>query len=110
MPLHGIYNNYELRLLQIKKLNRKFSNKICKYYKNVYEKNLELERLALKNRLIELNGEDLRNLTSEEFDENIKGVIENFTIFDERDIKSDFSYNLAHFDEYRNYAKSHYNL
>ena len=46
----------------------------------------------------------MNELSTFEFDEVIKTVIENFNLYDERGIKSDFSYNLSHIDEYRNYA------
>jgi len=97
-------------MLQIEKLKRKYPKNECKYYEEVYMNNLERERLAIKDRLVELNGDDLRDSNSEEFDENIKSVMDNFNVFDERSIKSDFSYNLAHIDEYRNYASSHYKM
>lgn len=105
-----MYNIYEIRLLQVEKLKKKISNNKCRYYFNAYYSNLERERLAIKQRIIDLNGEDLSQMTSEEFDENIKYVIDNFNVFDERGIKSDFSYNLAHIDEYRNLAILDYKI
>ena len=72
--------------------------------------NLERERLAMKERLVEFNNEDLRDMNSEEFDENIRNVMENLIAFDERAIKSDFSYNLAHVEEYRSYAIASYKM
>jgi len=71
---------------------------------------LERERLAMKERLVELNIEDLRGLNSEEFDKNIKNVMQKLTHYDERAIKYDFSYNLAHIEDYRSFAIANYKM
>ena len=75
-----------------------------------YCDNLERERTALKLRLKELKGEDLTKFSDEEFDNLIGNEIENFNVYDVRGIKNEFSYNLVHVDEFKNYAISDYKL
>lgn len=109
MPLYAIYKIYELRILQVEKLKRLFPNGNCSHLRKIQLSNMERERVEMKKRLIELDGEDLNDLDTQEFDEKIKSSIKNLkSVYDERAIKADFSYNLAHFDEYRSYAISNY--
>lgn len=72
--------------------------------------NLEREKNELKKRIFEIKKENLYDLNDDDFFEKIKYMIENLNIYDERAIKSDFSYNLAHIDEYRPYAIQDYKL
>jgi hypothetical protein len=110
LPFYSIYNIYELRLLQVAKLQRKYPDGKCSHLIKIHLSNLERERLEMRKRIVELQGEDITDSTSEEFDQVIKTIFKNMNgIFDERSIKSDFSYNLAHFDQYRSYAISSYN-
>ncbi len=109
MPFYSLYNIYDLRLLQVAKLQRIYPEGKCSHLIRIHLSNLERERLEMKKRIIELKGDDISEYTSEEFDQKIKTIFKNMVnIFDERAIKSDFSYNLAHFDEYRSYAISSY--
>lgn len=95
--------------MQIEKYRRSMNNNQIHYLENIIKKNIENERILMCNRLKQLNGVDV-NINDENVDSILKNEIEKLTIMDERGIKSDFSYNLAHIDEFRNVAISDYKM
>ena len=106
--MNSIYEIYDIRLLQIQKLEKETEENDCTSFKRMVKKNLKLKRIMINKRLKKINGNDLSKLTDEEFNKEIKSIFESLTISDEKAIKTDFSYNFAHIDEFRNAAIADY--
>jgi len=107
LSLRAIYNIHEVRLLQLEKLRKTHQRKDSLYYENLISLNLLNERKVIQDRIKELNKIEI-DINDAEFEALIKTQIENMNkidLIDEREgVKGDFSYNLAHIDEFRNIA------
>lgn len=106
-----MHNIYQIRLLEINKLKNKFLNKECGYLETIHEINIRKEREKIVDRIKELTKKhDIIEANDENFDIKLKNLMENINIYDERGIKSDYSYNLAHIDEFKKTAIDDYKL
>jgi hypothetical protein len=96
-----------IKKIQYVKLVKEVENKNTEDIKKLYVTNLEDDRNIIIERLKVLTGNEY-NFTNQDFDKNIKPIIDGFNHVEDTIIKKDFSYHIVHFKTYESYAYEYY--